>query len=68
MSADDQIDILAGLVKKLSDQGKHEFLAKLFVRLQLEYVELAKLSTDGEYVTGDWTHEETMNFLTRGMR
>ena len=68
MSADEQIAILTGLVKQLSDQGKYEFLAKLFVRLQLEYVELAKLSTDGEYITGDWSHEETMNFLTRGTR
>ena len=60
---DEQIEILAGLVEQLANQGKYSFLAKLFVKIQLEYVELAKLSTDGEYETGEWSHEEEMDFL-----
>ena len=68
MDIDEKVEALAVLIKTLSDQGRGSFIAKLLVKLQLEYVDLAMLATDGEYVAEEWTHNEVMDFLTKGER
>jgi hypothetical protein len=38
-------------------------LVELIYRLEKEYVDIASLSTMGEY-KGGWTHEEVLNYIT----
>jgi hypothetical protein len=38
-------------------------LVELIYRLEKEYVDIALLSTMGEY-KGGWTHEEVLNYIT----
>lgn len=44
-------------------QGKVEFIAKLIMKLQEDYVEVSTLSTDGNY-NEQWTHQQVLDYLT----
>jgi hypothetical protein len=41
------------------------FLAKLILKLQKDYLEVAKLSSDGRYKE-TWTHANLLDYLTKG--
>jgi len=42
-----------------------KFLAKLILKLQKDYIEVAKLSSDGRYKE-TWTHAKLLDYLTKG--
>lgn len=44
-------------------QNKIEFLAKIIITLQENYIDVATLSTDGNY-NEQWTHERVLDYLT----
>jgi len=68
VTVEEQIAVLSSMIGQLVSKGNQEFVARILVRLQLEYMELARLATDGEYEAGDWTHRDVMDFLTTGQR
>ena len=41
-----------------------EVLIQLIDNLKKEYIDLAKLSTFGEYKEEEWTHEDVLNYVT----
>lgn len=51
------------LVDECIVQGKVEFIAKLIMKLQEDYVEVSTLSTDGNY-NEQWTHQQVLDYLT----
>ncbi len=51
------------LIDECIVQNKVEFLAKLIVTLQENYVDIATLSTDGNYHE-QWTHKQVLDYLT----
>jgi hypothetical protein len=60
---DQQILEMIVIINECIKNDKLKFLANMIVKLQEEYQEIAKLSTDGEYEV-TWTHEQLLNFLT----
>ena len=60
------IEAVMVLIDELVNQGKTATVAALVIRLQMDYLNLATLSTDGEYDPNLWTHKDVMNFLTKG--
>lgn len=44
-------------------KNKLEFLAELMVKLENEYIELARLITDDNY-KANWTHKEVLDYFT----
>lgn len=42
---------------------QESIIVKLIAELEQDYVELAKLSTMGEYKE-DWTHQQVLNYIT----
>jgi hypothetical protein len=53
------------LVKECIKRKDTEFLAKLILRLQEEYIAIAQLATDGHYKER-WTHKQVLDYLTQG--
>ena len=51
------------LIEDCIHKNKLEFLAELIVRLEKEYIEIARLSTDDNYQE-NWTHKEVLDYLT----
>lgn len=51
------------LIDECIVQNKAEFLAQLIVTLQENYIDVATLSTDGNY-NEQWTHKEVLDYLT----
>ena len=51
------------LIEDCIHKNKLEFLAELIVRLEKEYIEIARLSTDDNYQES-WTHKEVLDYLT----
>jgi hypothetical protein len=51
------------LVEDCMHQNKLEFLAELIVRLEREYIEIARLATDDNYQP-NWTHVQVLDYLT----
>ena len=41
-----------------------EVLIELIDKLKKDYIDLAKLSTFGEYKEEEWTHEDVLNYVT----
>lgn len=56
---------LSKILQNLISSGKSEFVARVVIRLQLDYIELARLTTDDQYDV-KWTHTKLMDFLTKG--
>ena len=54
-------------IKKLIEEcvkfHKIDFLVSLIFKLQNEYVDIAKLATDGNYQE-NWTHKQVLDFIT----
>lgn len=51
------------LIDECIVQNKVEFLAKLIITLQENYVEVSTLSTDGNY-NEQWTHKQVLDYIT----
>ena len=53
------------MVEECIKKKETKFLAKLILKLQKDYIEVAKLSSDGRYKE-TWTHAKLLDYLTRG--
>lgn len=53
------LDMIEGCVYS----NKLEFLAQLIVRLESEYIELARIGTDDNYQV-NWTHLQVLDYMT----
>jgi hypothetical protein len=53
------------MVDECVKKGQTGFLSKLILKLQKDYIELAHLSSDGQY-EDTWTHKNLLDYLTRG--
>jgi hypothetical protein len=63
--SENKLEII-GMVKLIEESVKNnkiEFLATLICKIQREYQEICKLSTDGEY-NPSWTHNKVLDYLT----
>lgn len=56
-------DELYNLVNECIISHNEALLVELIYRLEKEYVDIALLSTMGEY-KGNWTHAELLNYIT----
>lgn len=54
---------ISSLVYECISTHNEPILIELIYRLQKEYVDVAKLSTMGEYKS-TWTHEQVLNYIT----
>ena len=63
---DNRLEAVVFMIEHMVDKGRVEALAKILLRLQEEYIEIATLSTDGEYSSDRWSHDDLLNFLTQG--
>lgn len=57
------IEEMTQVVKECIKNNKLIFLATLICKLQKDYEDLAKLSTEGNYKP-TWTHKEVLDYLT----
>ena len=62
----EELESITHLVQALVRKGKSATVAALIIRLQMDYLQLAILSTDGEYDAKVWTHKDVLDFLTKG--
>lgn len=63
MEMHDKHNDIEALVYECITSHNEMVLVDLIVNLEKEYIELAKLSTFGEYQT-DWSHEDVLNYVT----
>lgn len=63
MHQDNDYQIMMELIQECIKNNKLEFLAKLMVKLQNEYYEIASLSTNGEFQPS-WTHTQLLDYIT----
>ena len=59
---EDLAKVIKQIIKWVED-GNAEMVAKFMLHLKDEYVELATLSTQGEY-RRSWTHKQILDFVT----
>lgn len=55
------------MIEECMHNNRIEFLAELIIRLENEYIEIAKLSTDNNYQP-NWTHIQVLDYLTYEQR
>lgn len=63
MHQNNDYQIIIDLIDECIKNNKLEFLAKLILKLQNEYYEIATLSTNGEF-NPSWTHKQLLDFVT----
>lgn len=51
------------LIEDCIHTNKIEFLAELIIKLENEYIEIARISTDDNYQP-NWTHIQVLDYLT----
>jgi hypothetical protein len=51
------------LIEECVYSNKLEFLAELIVRLEMEYIDIARIATDDNYQIG-WTHTQVLDYMT----
>jgi hypothetical protein len=56
---------ISKLLRKCVKEEETEIIVKLILKLQKDYIELAFLSTDGQYKE-HWTHKKVLDYLTKG--
>ena len=56
-------EIIRKLVNDCIVSHNEEVIIQLILKLELEYKEIAELSTFGEY-TGTWTHQQVLRYIT----
>jgi type IV secretory pathway VirB4 component len=54
-------------IEECIHSNKLEFLAQLIVKLESEYIEIARISTDDNYKS-NWTHLQVLDYLTYEQR
>lgn len=59
----DKYNDIEALVYECIASHNEMILVELINNLEKEYIELAKLSTFGEYES-DWSHEDVLNYVT----
>jgi len=57
------VDEMLQLIQECIKNNNLVFLSKLFCKLQKDYEDLARLSTDGNY-RPSWTHKHVLDYLT----
>ena len=55
------------LIEDCVHNNKIEFLAKLIIKLESEYIDIARLATDDNYQS-NWTHLQVLDYLTYEQR
>lgn len=55
------------LIEDCVHDNKIEFLAKLIIKLESEYIDIARLATDDNYQS-NWTHLQVLDYLTYEQR
>lgn len=60
---DKDTEALKGLVEEAIRLHKIDFLVSLISKLQDEYMDIAKLATEGSYQV-NWTHKQVLDFIT----
>jgi hypothetical protein len=60
----DRTDIIRDLISECLSTNNQEILVNLIYRLELEYNEIAKLATLGEYDVS-WGHLKTIDYITK---
>ena len=63
MSKSDNTESIKKLIDECIKSQRLDFLANLINTLQNNYIELAKLSTDGSYHEG-WSHSKVIDYIT----
>lgn len=68
MNNDDyyRLDAIRKLLSDSIYSHNEEVIVNLIFKLEKEYVELAKLSTFGEYKR-EWTHPQLLDYITKEM-
>jgi hypothetical protein len=51
------------IIEDCMHSNKLEFLAKLILKLESEYIEIARITTDDNY-DSKWTHKEVLDYIT----
>jgi hypothetical protein len=51
------------MIEECVYSNKLEFLAELVVRLESEYIDIARLGTDDNYQP-NWTHLQVLDYMT----
>lgn len=51
------------MIEECVFSNKLEFLAELIVRLEMEYIDIARIATDDNYDT-NWTHIQVLDYMT----
>lgn len=57
------IDTVRDLVDQCVMSHNEEVLVNLIIRLEKDYIEIAKLTTMGDYES-NWTHREVLDYIT----
>lgn len=55
------------MIEECMHNNRIEFLAELILRLESEYIEIARISTDDNYQP-NWTHLQVLDYLTYEQR
>ena len=55
------------MIEECVYSNKLEFLAELIVKLESEYIDIARLGTDDNYQPG-WTHVQVLDYMTYEQR
>ena len=53
------------MVEECIKKKEIKFLAKLILKLQKDYIEIAALASDGQYQE-TWSHKKLLDYLTKG--
>lgn len=56
-------DAMRKLVSEAIENHKIGFLVELLCKLQDDYIDLARLSTDDNYQS-NWTHKQVLDYIT----
>lgn len=59
----EQVGVMLDLIEECIKNNNLTFLATLICKLQNDYTDIAKLSTDGNYQS-NWTHKQVLDYLT----
>lgn len=55
------------LIEDCMHNNRIEFLTELIIRLESEYIEIARIATDDNYQS-NWTHLQVLDYLTYEQR
>lgn len=67
MSANKKLQDTIDLIEECMHSNKIEFLANLIIKLESEYIDIARIATDDNYKP-DWTHIQVLDYLTYEQR